>query len=235
MFRQLKAWRPLSSLTAGNLERSARPLLICDADEVLFKFVVRLEAYLETQGLRLDLTEFRLAGNIRRIDTDEPVSVVSLPRLLQSFFAAHVGDLEPVPGAAEALSRLSALSDIVVLSNVPGQHVEARRRSLARHGMPYDVISNRGTKGAKVKKLAAARSGPVFFIDDLPNNLESVAEQAAHVHCIHFVYDPRLFAIAPRVPTARLTTQDWAEVVSLIEEVCREAGEPSEPAARLTG
>ena len=44
---------------------SNRPLLLCDADEVLFQFVRGLERHLETQGFHLDLISFSLFGNIK--------------------------------------------------------------------------------------------------------------------------------------------------------------------------
>ena len=50
-----------------------RPLLVSDADEVLFRFVDTFAEHLEGIGYRFDWSSFRLAGNVRRISDGRTV------------------------------------------------------------------------------------------------------------------------------------------------------------------
>ena len=81
-----------------------RPLLICDADEVLFAFVRGLEHYLNDQGLELRLETFALTGNIRDAGSGEPLAAGDVRELLQRFFAERTESLEPIEGARDALA-----------------------------------------------------------------------------------------------------------------------------------
>ena len=46
--------------------RSRRPLLIVDADEVLLRFADGFDRFLRQRELFLDLTSYRLHGNVKR-------------------------------------------------------------------------------------------------------------------------------------------------------------------------
>lgn len=186
-----------------------RPLIICDADEVLLQFMGGLERFLNRRGLTISLDSYALTGNIRRegIALEQP----EVSGLLKEFYAADGLDLDPAPGASEVLDRLSRAATIVVLSNVSPEAAIGRAANLARHGMAYPVISNSGAKGAAVKRLAEAAAAPVFFLDDIGWHLETVAEAWPETHQIHFINDPRLFRLAQPSPHARLFTSSWAE------------------------
>lgn len=186
-----------------------RPLLVCDADEVLLQFLAGLEAFLEERGLYLDLASYALTGNIRERTSGEALAADAVQRLLEAFFVERTGRLEPVPGAAEALAALAGDWQILVLSNVPPGKRQLRAETLARHGMPYPVIANAGLKGPAVALLAAQTRGPVVFVDDIPKNIDSVAELAGHVVRLHFVADPRLARLIGRAGTAHARHDDW--------------------------
>jgi hypothetical protein len=55
-------------------------------------------------------------------------------------------------------------------------------------------------------------AGPVFFLDDIPHNINSVAEDAPDVHCIHFIADPRLQKLIGKADGATKRIDIWAEV-----------------------
>ncbi len=78
--------------------------------------------------------------------------------------------------------------------------------------MDYPVVVNSGLKGAPVKWLADKVDGPVFFLDDIPHNINSVAEDAPHVHCIHFIADPRLQKLIGKADGATARIDVWVEV-----------------------
>ena len=68
----------------------ARPLIISDADEVLLRFMAQLEHFLEKRGLWIDLGNFAISGNIKSLETNEPVEV---PDLIDEFFDAETRDI----------------------------------------------------------------------------------------------------------------------------------------------
>lgn len=194
-----------------------RPLVITDADEVLFQFMKGLEGYLESRGLYFDWASFSLYGNIRRRHDHSVVEHRDLADHLAAFFAAHAAELEAVEGAAAALAALSQRAQVVVLSNVPLPQREDRARALRRHGMDYPLVANRGPKGGAVAQLAARVQAPAVFIDDIPLNHQSVRASGATVHCLHYVADRRLAALLGPAEHCDLACSDWAELQAAIE------------------
>src|ERR1700754_5142836 len=82
-----------------------RPLLILDADEVLLKFVDGFDRFLRARELFIDLTSYRLHGNVKRLDDRSPVLDVEVTALLDEF-RADLDSLEAVEGAVETLIAL---------------------------------------------------------------------------------------------------------------------------------
>jgi hypothetical protein len=189
-----------------------RPLLICDADEVLVQFASTFEIYLAEQGYGIRFDSFALSGNIRRIDSGEAASRTQVTTLVDAFFLDRVEACPPVPGAVAALQALSAYADIVILTNIPAAQQARRAAALAAHGMDYPVLSNEGPKGPAVKALAGDRQ-KVAFVDDLPPHHQSVAQSIAHVHRLHLVADKRLRALLPRAPHAHARIDEWDEAL----------------------
>jgi hypothetical protein len=195
---------------------SEKPLLLCDADEVLFQFVRGLETHLKEEGFHLDLVSFSLFGNIKHIDTGAPADRDQVAHLLKGFFASRLHDLEPVPGAADALARLAEDAQVVVLTNTPPAQRSARAAALEKGGMPYPVIANEGAKGAAAGALAGAHKAPVVFVDDIPHNIDSVLEAVRHAQGVHFVADPRLRPLIPKAPSALHRVDEWPDAEPLI-------------------
>jgi hypothetical protein len=208
---------PATRDALDRLEVGARPLLVVDVDEVVLRFVSHLEAFIGRQGYRLDARSFRLTGNVTRLGSCRAVAAPEVAALIAGFFAAHVHDQEPVAGATEALARLSARLDVVLLTNVPAEHASRRAARLAHLGITHPVIANDGPKGPAVARLAPRLGHPLYFVDDAPTNLASVRDHATEARLVHFVDDPRYFDLAPDVPGTWLKTRDWAEVVRRIE------------------
>lgn len=202
----------------------ARPLLIVDADEVLFLFMAGLERHLNDGGLTFDWSSYGLLGNIR----DAAGIAIDRPRLqaeLAAFFVAHTARLEPVPGAAPALAALAAGGvQIVVLSNVPPEQRQDRIAALAAGGMPYPLVANAGPKGPAVARLAARVSAPTIFVDDLAHQHASVRKAAPNVLRLHFVADPRLARLLGPAADCDQRLDDWDAMRRAIEthlEDCR--------------
>jgi hypothetical protein len=194
-----------------------RPLIVSDADEVLFAFMAGFERFLHSIDLYFHWGSFALTGNVRRKSDDTPLEGDAVRALLPRFFEGHTELLEPVPGAAEALRALSARAQIIVLSNLPLAQLEARQRALVSHGMNYPLIANIGGKGTAVRHLEALVEAPVFFIDDLPNQHASVRKAAERVLCLHLIADPRLAKLLGPAEHSDHRADSWAEAQAYIE------------------
>ncbi len=201
----------------NGLIQSGRPVVVCDADEVLLRFLADLEAFMPSRGVYLDLQGYALTGAIKRSDDGVALAQADVSLLLKAFYAERGAELTPVEGAAEALARLSERAQIVVLSNVAPEIAAARRENLRRAGMDYPVIANAGLKGEMVRLLADEAGAPAAFIDDIAHHHASVAESAPETHRVHFIADPRLFRLASPSRHAALFTSDWAEAAADIE------------------
>ena len=201
------------------LELSAnKPLLLCDADEVLFEFMTTFVSYIEDDGYYYDWSTLSLTGNIRSRHDDRTLSPSQVRELINGFFAAHTADIPSVNGAAEALRRLHERGvQIVVVSNLPLAQASARRAALANAGMDYPLIANVGLKGPTVKQHANRVEAPVAFVDDIPHHHDSVARHAAAVHRLHFSANPRLRALQGRVASAHYHPTSWQGLEDRLE------------------
>ncbi len=201
-----------------------RPLIIADADEVLVAFMAGLERYLEANGLFFDWASYALTGNIKRREDEVALEHEDVQQLLLGFFDRHAHELDPVPGAAKALEALAERCQIVVLTNVPSAHREARQRSLSESGMDYPVIANIGSKGPPVRFMADRVQAPIVFLDDIPRNHSSVARDAEKVHRVHFVADPRLARLLGPAEDSHYRSDDWRDAGAYIDRFLAAAG-----------
>ncbi|MEC9345359.1 MAG: hypothetical protein VYB54_03975 [Pseudomonadota bacterium] len=197
--------------------QAGRPLIITDADEVLFAFMAGLERYLIGEGYTFDWSSFAISGNVRRADgTVVPRDEVR--EHLGVFFDRHTEELDPVEHAAAVLADLSGRAQVVVLSNLPQSQGAARQRALIRHGMDYPLVVNEGLKGPAVRLLADLAAAPTVFIDDIPHNHASVARAAPDVHRLHFVADPRLARLIPQAEASHHRADRWPDARTFIED-----------------
>jgi hypothetical protein len=188
----------------------ALPLLIVDVDEVLGLFMHGFGRFLGTRGYEFRMDRFALFQNIFAPGATEHLDLDSGRVLFDDFFRFACDDMEPAPGAIEALAELSrGGAGIVALTNAPGHAREPRTRWMTRHGMDYPLLINSGLKGLAVAALAARTRRPVAFVDDLLGNLDSVAAAAPSVHRFQMVADPRLRDLAPTAPDRHPRIDDW--------------------------
>ncbi|HWD25836.1 MAG TPA: hypothetical protein VG387_01625 [Rhizomicrobium sp.] len=200
-----------------------RPLLIVDADEVVLRFVDGFDRFLRNGGLYLDLTSYRLHGNVKRQDDRTPVLDVEVTALLDEF-RRELDSLEIVDGARDVLNGLKPRLDVVMLTNISPAQGAPRLRNLAALGLDLPLVANSGLKGPAVKALAARAGRPAFFVDDIPQNLASAAEAAPEIFRIHLIGDDRLKPLLPPAAHAHLRAEDWAHAHRFIDEKLNEAG-----------
>jgi hypothetical protein len=188
------------------------PLVVVDVDEVLAMFMRGFEKYLGGHGLEMRIEKFALFQNIYRPGEIEHLDVAAGRELFEAFFEADVEDIDPAPGAREALDALAARASIVILTNAPQQSREPRARWLVKNGFDYPFIINAGPKGPAVAAIAAKTRGRAAFIDDLLPNLDSVATSAPAVARFQMVADERLRPLAYSAPDKHPRIDDWAEL-----------------------
>ena len=192
-----------------------RPLVISDADEVLLQFMRQFEIYLDRNDMWIDLSSFRLQGNIKYKGSNEAVDMTNR-NIIDDFFAAETLNFSPVEGAAEALNALSKEAQIIILTNLPLAQKSERQINLSKHGMDYPVIVGSGLKGPAVKSLGEKINAPLFFLDDIPHNINSVAEYVPTSGRIHMIADPRLSKLIGAAEGASARIDQWQEAQAWI-------------------
>ena len=204
-------------IDALELDRD-RPLVICDVDEVVVHFIRSLEAHLDENGYWLDTSSFALNGNIRYKSDDRPVTTTMVGELLYGCFDVWTHRMEMIDGAAESLESLSGSAEIVMLTNLPERYLGPRTENLRGHGIHFPVVANTGHKGPAVRELIADLAHDAFFIDDSPNNIESVSEWMPDTHLIHFIPDQRFARHVSSIAEVALRTDNWPETHTFITE-----------------
>ena len=194
------------------------PLIICDADEVLFLFLKGFENFLKSKDLYLDLSKARLTGNIKKISNNEAVPNDTMTKLMPEFFLKETKNLKPVANSSKCLKNLSNKCQIIILTNIPHKDKKSRVAALKKNNMDYPVITNTGLKGPTVSKICKKMKAPVFFIDDLGQNLESVKKEYNKSICIHFLQDKRLDKLMITPKNIRHRFNDWLEIEDLINK-----------------
>lgn len=200
-----------------------KPLLVVDADEVILRFAHGFDRFLRGRELFLDLSSYRLHGNVKRQDDGTSVLDVEVTALLEEF-RLDLDWLEAVEHSGEVLGGLSPHMNIVVLSNISEMQAPARARNLKRLGLAFPLVANSGLKGSAVKALSERAGSPAFFVDDIPQHLASAAERAPEVYRIHLIGDERLKPLLPESPHAHLRAEHWREAEAFIRGKLAEAG-----------
>jgi len=202
-------------LTDLGLSRE-RPLVLVDVDEVLGLFMQGFGDFLVTRGLEMRIDRFALFQNIYRPGASEHLEVPEGRKLFDEFFSGHCHEIEPAPGAIDALNRLAKRAEILILSNAPAEAERLRTRWLHKHGLAHPLILNTGPKGPIAAGLVAQTPHPTAFVDDLIPNLDSVAEHSPATATFQHVADLRLRPYAPR-SARHPRIDDWAELGAAIE------------------
>ncbi|WP_374468212.1 hypothetical protein [Phenylobacterium sp.] len=193
-----------------------RPLVIVDVDEVLGLFMQGFGAFLAAQGYEFRVDRFALFQNIYRPGAADHLPIAEGKALFDDFFRTGCGEIEPTPGAVDALTRLGRRAEILILSNAPADAERLRSEWLKRHGLPHPLILNTGPKGPVTAALVGQTPQPAAFVDDLLPNLDSVADHAPRVATFQHVADERLRPLAPTSDRHR-RIDDWAELADAIE------------------
>ena len=175
-------------------------------------FMRGFEKFLGGHGLEMRIEKFALFQSIFRPGEAEHLDVAAGRELFEVFFEHDVEDIDPAPGAREALDLLAARASIVILTNAPKQSRAPRARWLVKNGFDYPFVINAGPKGAAVAAITAKSRGRAAFIDDLLPNLDSVAALAPAVARFQMVADERLRPLAFEAPDRHPRHDDWRDL-----------------------
>jgi hypothetical protein len=207
---------PIPSLDKLGISRD-RPLVIVDVDEVLGLFMKGFGAFLDARGYDFRIDRFALFQNIYPRGGAEHLDLDAGRGLFNEFFATECAEIEPAPGAVEALTRLHRRAEILILSNAPKAAEALRGQWLVKHGLPHPLILSSGPKGPITAGLVAQTAQRTAFVDDLLPNLDSVAEHSPATATFQHVADERLRPLAPAAPDRHPRIDDWAALAEAIE------------------
>ena len=190
-----------------------RPLVICDVDEVIVHFTREFEEFIDARGMELDFSTHSRSFAISRFKHNkQPVGAIETGKVVDQFFAERTLGMQPIDGATESLLNIARHADIVMLTNLPHEAGDDRRKNLERHGLNFPVITNSGPKGPAIARMASQVAAPVVFIDDSPGFITSAFEHAPNVHLVHFIHDERFARLISPLEFVSLRTDNWKDL-----------------------
>lgn len=203
-----------------------RPLIITDCDEVLLHMIVPFRQWLdERHDVHLDIARFGISEALRRKACGTVVEKGHVWDMLREFFTTEMHRQKPISGALEALQRLSALADIVVLTNIEEAAHQRRIDQLGSLGITFPVHWNQGGKGKPLAAIVAAhRPSVTLFIDDLAQHHESVTQHAPEAWRLHMVGEPELAPLVKAASSAHARIDQWSEAEEWIMDKLQGGG-----------
>ncbi|MEX0343863.1 MAG: hypothetical protein AB3N20_02995 [Rhizobiaceae bacterium] len=209
---------PETARQIAELAKDTRPLLVLDVDEVVLEFVGPFMAFLNDAGYELKVDSFRLHGNVVSANTGEVTERETVSALLNGFFEAQESWQTAATGAAETVEDLAEDAEIVMLTAMPHQFRDARRRLLDRTGFRYPLLTTQTAKGPAIEQLRGKTPRPVTFIDDIPHNLISVQRSVPDAGLIHLMAHEGMRALLPPMDMTIDVANSWIHAGDLIRK-----------------
>jgi len=196
--------------------KKSLPLLICDADEVIFEFMKSFEKYLKENQMYFLYKSFNLNGNIFSSKNNKPIDTKIIPNTIFNFFKNYTSKMPLIKGAKTSLKELNHVINIIIVSNIPEVYALDRYNYLKKNNMNYYFLFNKGPKGDICKQLKQLTNKKTFFMDDLPNQLISVKNNSKEITTIHFLQNKKLLKILPKNIESDHKARDWSEAKNII-------------------
>lgn len=196
----------------------SRPLLITDCDEVLLHMVSHFRDWVgDAHAIDFALHTGEFSGALTHRADGRAVAEDRVWPLLGDFFATEMARQTLAPGADEALRRIGAEADVVILTNITEDCHAGRVAQLEAHGIRHRVRCNQGGKGPPALEIIDEfRPTVTVFVDDLPVHHASMAKHAPAVWRLHMIAEPELAPNVPPAPHAHARIDDWAEATDWI-------------------
>lgn len=198
------------------LSHDSRPLLVLDVDDVVLDFVKPFPTYLGRSGYELNLSTFRLHGNIRHRDTGRVAEREEVAALIDDFFRVQAEWQTVTRGAGEAIAWFAGKAEIVMLTAMPHKWRAIRRAHLDSLGLGHPLLTTEMAKGPALARLRGNLGRPVAFVDDQPANHVSAREWVPDAHLFHLMAETALRAMLPPPPPGVAVVDDWDEATPLI-------------------
>jgi hypothetical protein len=188
-----------------------KPLLITDCDEVLLHMVVPFSEWLdEEHGIDFAMQGGDFANALTDRKTAKTVEPARIWSLLGGFFDTEMHRQNPIAGAVNAITEISKVADVAILTNLMDDRREARTAQLAAFGIHHPVHTNQGPKGEALKRIVADYQPSVaLFIDDLPQHHGSVSDIAPDTWRLHMIGEPQ---VAPHFDCAHIAGHAHARI-----------------------
>lgn len=189
----------------------SRPLLVTDCDEVLLHMVTHFRDWVgDAHDIDFALDRGTFEGALTRRACGTAIAGEEIWPMLDGFFEGEMARQTLVPGAAEALARLGAQADIVILTNLQDRFHATRTEQLAALGIRHRVVTNQGGKGVPLRRLLEEyRPTVAAFVDDLPVHHQSAAKHTPEIWRVHMVAEPALAPYVADTPEAHVRLDDW--------------------------
>ncbi len=192
------------------------PIIICDADEVIFEFMKSFDKYLNNNNMHFSYNSFKLNGNISYLKDNKVVEADKIQNIILDFFKNCTLNMPLIKDSKKTLKELKKYTNIVILSNIPKTYASYRVKCLKNNNMNYNFLYNNGPKGNVCRELEKLTSKKTFFIDDLPNQITSVSDSTKKVITIHFLQNEKLLKILPEVKNSNFNARNWKQVKKII-------------------
>jgi hypothetical protein len=198
----------------------SKPLIISDCDEVLLYMVVPFRDWLdEAHDIEFSLEDHDFANALKHRRDGSVVAKEKIWGFLGSFFDNEMHRQKPITGAVEAMTKLSDIADIAILTNLQDHHNEDRAKQLKAIGIDAPIYTNQGPKGNALARIMAEYQPSVaVFIDDMAVHHESVGEVHPEVWRLHMVGEPLTALHHKPAPHGHARIDDWAAAHRWIED-----------------
>ena len=170
---------------------SEKPTLICDADEVIFDFMYEFELYLKTKNLSFNWKSYALQGNILRLDSTR-LNGEEIKLLINSFFKSCTINMRLIKDVAKTLKKVSRFFNIIILSNIPFEYYNLRKKALQINNLNFPFFANIGQKGTASANICKMNNKQTWFIDDSPHQVLSVKKKEPKIKTILFIGNNKL-------------------------------------------
>ncbi len=200
-------------------DATTRPVIAIDIDDVLFPFVDGIASYHnELKGTNLTVDDF-VSYNFHEVWGGD---VEETEQMVHAFLSMDHLRLQPIPGAKDALARLSE-DFTVVLVTARNELFAQETVTWLRHHLPslfsHVIFAGNPHDGRpfRPKGIICEELGAQLLIDDHPRNLLSAAE-----HGIDGVlFGTKAWSVRPEAATRITPCVDWEAALTYIYDEWR--------------
>ena len=185
-----------------------KPILICDADEVIFDFMHEFLLFLKKYNFFFNWDSYALTGNIIR-KNNTALSEEEVKKLINFFFKSCTLNMKLVNGARSSLHKISEKFNIIILSNIPFEFYELRKSALDKNGLNFPFFANRGEKGTPSSIISNLHNNQTWFIDDSPSQVSSVRKKNTNIKTILFIENSKLAKLIKNKKDCDFYSTNW--------------------------